>query len=97
MHKMTTSRLNCRFPALAVAALSLSAATALAQEKYRMLQDDFPFQGACINANFPSNNIALKGLAIHVGNGANVLFDTDLCRMAAGWTGGFITDARRRL
>ena len=90
---MMTSRLNRLFPALAVTALALSAATGYAQEKekYRMLQDDFPFQGACINANFPSNNIAMKGLAIHVGNGAHVLFDTDLCRLAAGWTGGFIT------
>jgi hypothetical protein len=58
-----------------------------------LLQDDFPFQGACISANFPSNNIALKGLAIRVGAGdaANVLFDTDLLRMAAGWTGGYIS------
>lgn len=58
-----------------------------------LLQNDFPFQGACISANFPSNNIALKGLAIRVGTGdaANVLFDTDLLRMAAGWTGGYIS------
>jgi hypothetical protein len=58
-----------------------------------LLQDDFPFQGACVSANFPSNNIALKGLAIRVGAGdaANVLFDTDLLRMAAGWTGGYIS------
>ncbi|HTH49578.1 MAG TPA: DUF6797 domain-containing protein [Candidatus Limnocylindria bacterium] len=84
-------RLRRLFPALAVMALALPAVTGQAQEKYRMLQDDFPFQGACINAKFPANNIALKGLAIHVGNGANMLFDTDLCRMAAGWTGGFIT------
>ncbi len=58
-----------------------------------LLQDDFPFQGACIGAPFPSNNVAMKGIAIRLGgtNVAGVLFDTDLLRMAAGWTGGFIT------
>jgi len=56
-----------------------------------MLQDDFPFQGACISANFPAKNVALKGLAIRVGPDANMLFDTELLRMAAGWTGGCIT------
>ena len=61
--------------------------------KSALLQDDFPFQGACISANFPSNNVAMKGLAIRVapGDAANVLFDTDLLRLAAGWTGGYIT------
>jgi len=54
-------------------------------------QEDFPFQGACITANEPGKNVAMKGLAIRVGNDANVLWDTDLLRMAAGWSGGFIT------
>lgn len=55
-----------------------------------MMQDDFPFQAACIGANYPSNNVALKGYAIRVGNDAAVLWDTDTLRLAAGWTGGFI-------
>ena len=55
-----------------------------------MLQDDFPFQGACVSAQFPPHNVAMKGLAIRVGTNANMLFDTDLLRMAAGWTGGYI-------
>lgn len=54
-------------------------------------QDDFPFQGACISAKFPDHNIAYKGLAIRVGHGASMLFDEELVRMAAGWTGGYIT------
>lgn len=54
-------------------------------------QDDFPFQGACISAKGPGNNVALKGLAIRVGNDANMLWDTDLLRFAAGWTGGYIS------
>ncbi len=58
-----------------------------------LLQEDFPFQGACISADFPADNVAMKGLAIRVtpGDIANVLFDTDLLRMAAGWTGGYIS------
>lgn len=35
-------------------------------------------------------DIANKGLTIDVGNGAAVCFDQDTCRMAAGWTGGFL-------
>src|SRR6476619_2856851 len=54
-------------------------------------QDDFPFQGACISAKWPEHNVALKGLAIRVGNDANMLWDTDLLRFAAGWTGGYIS------
>jgi hypothetical protein len=34
---------------------------------------------------------ANKGIAIQLGEGeAAMLFDTDLCRMAGGWTGGFV-------
>jgi hypothetical protein len=55
------------------------------------LLQNFPFQGACISAQFPPGNTAMKGLAIRLGtSGASVLFDTDLCRIAAGWTGGYI-------
>src|SRR2546430_5836968 len=69
----------------------LSIQAAERKKRGGMLQDDFPFQGACISANFPPKNLALKGLAIRVGNDANMLFDTDLLRMAAGWTGSYIT------
>ena len=68
--------------------------TASAQERKpapNYFEDSFPFQMACINATYPSNNTAMKGVAIRVGNDATMLFDTDVCRMAAGWTGGFIS------
>jgi hypothetical protein len=54
-------------------------------------QEDFPFQGACISAKGPGTNVALKGFAIRVGHDANMLWDTDLLRFAAGWTGGYIS------
>ena len=41
--------------------------------------------------------IAEKGLTIDVGNGATVCFDEDTCRMAAGWTGGFLDLSRTHM
>lgn len=80
-------------PVLLLAAVASAPAQEARKPRSPLLQDDFPFQGACIGASFPSNNVAMKGLAIHVApdDGASVLFDTDLLRMAAGWTGGFIS------
>src|SRR5688572_3082649 len=57
----------------------------------KYFEDDFPFQGACITAKTPGKNVAMKGFAIRVGSDANMLWDTDLLRFAAGWTGGYIT------
>ena len=49
---------------------------------------------ATIKAPIPSGNNALKGIAIKVGSDpekpAAVCFDTDLLRVSAGWTGGFL-------
>jgi hypothetical protein len=62
-----------------------------ARERPGLLDRTVPFQGACISAQWPSNNVALKGLAIRLTPEANLLFDTELLRVAAGWTGGFIS------
>ena len=75
--------------ALLFVAFVLPAADRRAGANY--FQEDFPFQGACITARGPGNNVAMKGFAIRVGNDANMLWDTDLLRCAAGWTGGYIT------
>lgn len=83
--------------ALALIAPASRAADAKPERKARpevkeeLLQTDFPFQVACIGAKFPKDNVAMKGIAIRLGQGANMLFDTDLLRMSAGWTGGYIT------
>src|SRR3954469_15627414 len=76
---------------IALAALLLISPRAADAKRAGILQDEFPFQAACISANFPAKNVALKGLAIRVAPNANVLFDTDLLRVAAGWTGGYFT------
>jgi len=56
-----------------------------------LLQTDFPFQTACIDADFPAHNTAYKGVAMILENEAFMCFDTDLLRMSAGWTGNYIT------
>jgi hypothetical protein len=83
-------------PAIACAvalALSLVTDTHAAARKAgpKYFEEDFPFQGACITAQGPGTNVAMKGYAVRVGTNANVLWDTDLLRVAAGWTGGYIT------
>src|SRR5262245_33616083 len=76
---------------VAAALAGPSAAEAAARKvREELLQQDFPCQGACVSASFPVKNTAMKGLAIRLGNEANMLFDTELLRMAAGWTGGYI-------
>jgi hypothetical protein len=73
--------------------LTLALAPALqAQNKKSKheLDQDFPFQTACISAKFPAKNIAFKGIAIKLDNDAYMCFDTDLLRMSAGWTGGYL-------
>ncbi len=49
---------------------------------------------ATIKAPAPRDNDAMKGIAIRLGPGAGtggaVCFDTDLLRVSAGWTGGFL-------
>ncbi|MBK9139887.1 MAG: hypothetical protein IPM17_14150, partial [Verrucomicrobia bacterium] len=55
-----------------------------------------PFLTASIEAPAPATNIAYKGIAIRLCDQAGreaeqaVVFDTDLLRYAAGWTGGFV-------
>ena len=51
------------------------------------------FLGATIKAPSPPNNNAMKGIAIKLGTPekpAVLCFDTDLLRVSAGWTGGFL-------
>lgn len=80
----------CLF-ASAVSALLLCGSSVAAERRQSYFEEDFPVQGACISAQGPGTNVAMKGLAIRVGNGANMLWDTDLLRFAAGWSGGYIS------
>jgi hypothetical protein len=57
-----------------------------------LLQRDFPYTTACVGAKGPGKNVALKGIALILGNEAYMCFDTDLLRMAAGWSGMTVTN-----
>ncbi|MDB6125594.1 MAG: Cytochrome c oxidase polypeptide [Pedosphaera sp.] len=73
--------------------LPLSPAAQAASARWKVqgaMDQDFPFQGACIGATFPAGNIAYKGLTLKLGNEAYMCFDTDDLRMVAGWTGGYL-------
>src|SRR5262245_26396065 len=50
-----------------------------------------PFLSGTISAPVPKGNVAIKGIAVRLGDDGGVLFDTELLRVAGGWTGGFLT------
>ena len=55
-----------------------------------------PFQSGCFKIN---NQVTAKGVAIAVGTKdapATILFDTELLRVSAAWTGGFVKFPRGR-
>ena len=58
------------------------------------VMDYGPFIMHTVAAPVPAGNVAVKGIAIKLGKPggprAAILFDTELCRVAAGWTGGFL-------
>lgn len=68
----------------------MSAHTSLAQTGIQYDMNYGPCLAGTIEGSWPANNVALKGVAIRIGDDAGVLFDTELLRMAAGWTDGFL-------
>jgi glucose/arabinose dehydrogenase len=50
------------------------------------LMDHGPFLSSHLDAT-PKVN---KAVSINLGNGATVCFDTEMCKLALGWTGGFV-------
>ncbi|HEY1171907.1 MAG TPA: DUF6797 domain-containing protein [Verrucomicrobiae bacterium] len=71
---------------LALSAIQVSAAPAQPKAEYR---EHIPYLAATIS----SDTTSLKGLAIKVGTTnepAAICFDTELLRVSAGWTGGFV-------
>ncbi len=87
-------RKGLHFAATALVLFTLSQARAAKgwKDGASVLQSDFPYQFAAVGAKWPGDNIANKGMAIALGNDAYVCFDTDLLRMSAGWTGGYISE-----
>jgi hypothetical protein len=73
------------------AALMLCPAVLFAQRARREgtkwdLMEHGPFLSSYMDAT-PKIN---KAVSINLGNGATVCFDTEMCKLALGWTGGFV-------
>jgi hypothetical protein len=51
-----------------------------------------PFLSGTFIAPFPEHNTTLKGIIVSLDkeHSTNILFDTQMCRYSAGWTGGYI-------
>lgn len=75
--------------------LALSLAPLAAQGEPLWEQADYgPFFAQTISSSSRQKNTALKGVAVRLGTDAEpggALFDTELLRVACGWTRGFIT------
>ena len=60
------------------------------------VESGFPFITTTVDASgrapfMPERNLAVRGIALQLGNGAYASFDPDLLRMSAGWTGDFVS------
>ena len=61
------------------------------------LEPGFPFCEITVDARalgkeFPKNNLIPRGLVVRVAEKTYLAYDTDLCRLAVAWTGGFLTE-----
>lgn len=61
------------------------------------LEPGFPFCEITVDARklgkgFPNDNLVPRGLVVRVAEDTYVAYDTDLCRMAVAWSGGFLTE-----
>lgn len=79
--------------------LTLWIPPAVAREKpfAHFLEPGFPFCEITVDARklgkgFPKDNLVPRGLVVRVADDTYVAYDTDLCRMAVAWTGGFLTE-----
>ena len=77
--------------------LALSPAKAKDPAFAHFLEPGFPFCGITVDARklgkeFPKDNLSPRGLVVRVADDTYVAYDTDLCRMAVAWSGGFLTE-----
>ncbi|GAB5520213.1 MAG: hypothetical protein RhofKO_24640 [Rhodothermales bacterium] len=85
-------RLLCLAALVALAGCTAPASPPLADGFADFVEPDFPFFTTTVNldtlgTDFPARNRVARGLVLPVGEDAYWLFDTDLLRMAAAWTG----------
>jgi mono/diheme cytochrome c family protein len=73
------------------AAAAPASTAAVEPELWDPFPAQFPYQTSCVSAPYPAGNTAHKSVSMRLGPGAAMNFDTDLLRMATGWTGAFLT------
>ncbi len=61
------------------------------------LERGFPFceitvDGRKLGEGFPKDNLTPRGLVVRLAEETYLAYDTDLCRVALAWTGGFLTE-----
>ena len=82
-----------KHPLALLLALTACALPLRAQELKWDATDLGPFHTGCFKIN---GQVTAKGIAIKVGDNSTVLFDPELLRVSAAWTGGFIKFPRGR-
>ena len=61
------------------------------------LEPGFPFAEITVDARdlgegFPADNLTPRGLVVRLAKDTYIAYDTDLCRVAVAWTGGFLSE-----
>ena len=61
------------------------------------LEPGFPFAEIVVDARhlgegFPKDNLTPRGLVVRLADDTYIAYDTDLCRVAVAWKGGFLTE-----
>ena len=77
--------------------LTSSFAGARESDFAHFLEPGFPFCEITVDARalgkeFPKDNLIPRGLVVRVAEDTYLAYDTDLCRLAVAWTGGFLTE-----
>jgi len=77
----------------------LISANSIAEEPEfaHFLEPGFPFAEITVDARnlgegFPKDNLTPRGLVVRLGADTYIAYDTDLCRVACAWQGGFLTE-----
>ncbi|MDA7537517.1 c-type cytochrome [bacterium] len=81
----------------AISLLSFGLTSAKESAFAHFLEPGFPFCEITVDARklgkgFPKDNLIPRGLVVRVAEDTYVAYDTDLCRMAVAWSGGFLTE-----
>lgn len=77
--------------------LTSSFAGARESDFAHFLEPGFPFCEITVDARalgkeFPKDNLIPRGLVVRVAEDTYLAYDTDLCRLAVAWAGGFLTE-----